>query len=431
MDTDTRFVLSKSTMSKSKVLKEIVLAEKITCCLNKALVFGGFLGGVIKISAQQYPVVITQVEDPVSALAIKGNNVDSNELGLMGSISMSGGISNDRVGSSGSGMSSSISNDRVVSSDRVGMSMSISSGSGMSMSMSMSGSSSGSVMNDEVDSKLAIGTWKGEVKLGGGGGISIGRLPCKYLQSMGGIRGSGGEVEEYWVASDANGLVVLVEEKLVSGGRQLQEAFRWRLGTYLLKWIVNGDGWVGLTGFSVVWVERGEKGEFVVSNQIAHIHADREETETLVCLVESQGRLFAGTIGGWLVELLDWSDATTFQIKHLKQVSTEKITDLITYTVNDKSYFICTTPNHLHIIDQTKLSHLDQFELSKTNSLGWVRVCPDQLGLLAVLDICHRIYFVDITAVTGQNQPGPALPSTASVDDIYQDLLAQVNSGQL
>ncbi|KAI5191562.1 hypothetical protein NECID01_1512 [Nematocida sp. AWRm77] len=258
---------------------------------------------------------------------------------------------------------------------------------------------------------LVLGDWSGRYTAGAQE-VPVSSFPIKYIYS-----GHG-----YALASDASSLFLVVDGVVASV---------LKLGTYALHIHEREEHLVCITGYTVHWIAVKESRLCTIAT--FNIQKETESNETITCFRQDRGRYFCGTIGGWVLEVALGELPGECTVQKLAKVSPHNITDLLLHTHGKKVFFVCTTPNSIHLVEKHSRMHTGSLlhtSLALSTCNGVCAVWEIEQGVFAVLNTNCQVYTVLLPEHI-ESSSYEDITVHQSTDDIYNELLQSIAAGEM
>ncbi|KAI5160665.1 hypothetical protein NEAUS04_0062 [Nematocida ausubeli] len=158
---------------------------------------------------------------------------------------------------------------------------------------------------------------------------------------------------------------------------------------------------------------------------------NESHTESITCIAEEETSL-VGTIGGWIMELENSSEQKHCTIKKVLKVAGEKLTGLLLYACMGASFYICSTPTSIYVIDAKCRNIIESLEITKDNGIFAIEFMGEHKDMLAIFDRNFKIYTIDLQFLFPQteNRESQAQDTPSTQADTYDDLLRELNAGK-
>lgn len=176
-----------------------------------------------------------------------------------------------------------------------------------------------------------------------------------------------------------------------------------------------------LSGKNSILVEHGNRSELL---------RNMDHTETITCLDKG----ISGSIGGWIMNLQSTEDPLEYKLFKIARIADKRITGISLYTYNGRKYYLCTTPNDLCIIDAISKKVVDSIKISIDNGL-FALYCIDNRENVFVFDRNFKTYCIDISSAilhpceSQKSLLSGHISNIFDRSDTYEDLLKELEAG--
>ncbi|KAI5192125.1 hypothetical protein NEMIN01_1821 [Nematocida minor] len=381
--------------------------EKLTCISDDGSAYGGFHGGVYRIT-ENATELVGRINPPVSfIMRAPVHRTDASNVDDMPSESICG---NTKDAPNANGMASveNLKTSTEYSDENVLDTAEI------------------SKYKHKIENRCkctqeckcsslrsyVIGDWDGNVYIHGRKiKVSSGSYPIKHILCT----------RNGYIVHDMS-RAYLVQDRVVNSVST---------GTWPLHAISEQNRVITVTDYTVNYLSIRD-GLLVDEGSKVELLRDVNHTETIISLDKKSDGV-AGSIGGWILKLNSVAEPEHCAIEKIAKIADTKITGIAVYTFKGTKYYICTTQNEMLIVHAKSKKLIDSVRLCEDNGVFAV-LCTDEKESIFIFNRNFKTFYVDISAVllknsTEKNEAQSVAAQENNRVDTYEDLLKELNAG--